>query len=126
MEKTDAALRISWDGIACGSRGADIQYFVHQFEAVSDGQNAVSIRTPDRFFERTNLPCNTRYKFRVAGVNEVGMGPFSDDLEATTDFSSGKSSITLFIITKFLINEVLQSSFMDVKIYLLSFESTKA
>ena len=95
MEKTETALRISWDGIACGSRGGDIQHYVYQFEAVSEAQNAVSIMTSDRSIERSDLPCNTRYRFRVAGVNEVGMGPFSDDLEAITDFSSGKLNITL-------------------------------
>ena len=98
MEKTETTLRISWDGIACGSRGGDIQHYVYQFEA--EAQNAVSMMTLDRSIERSNLPCNTRYRFRVAGVNEVGMGPFSDDLEAITDFSSGKLNFTLLIISR--------------------------
>ncbi len=49
-------------------------------------------RKEDTTYIVTDLMKNTRYKFRIAAVNKIGPGPFSDETDCVTTLGKIKTS----------------------------------
>ena len=73
---------MTWDNIECIERNGIITNYIVVFQE-QGGANVIS-STVDRTFSATELTPFTNYTFQVAGVNDVGTGPFAV-LTITTD-----------------------------------------
>ncbi|XP_072050012.1 von Willebrand factor A domain-containing protein 7-like isoform X2 [Amphiura filiformis] len=77
-ERNDNTILLSWDNIPCGSRGGVIQHYMYQLESSKEDHCNVAGNTTERSYNGAALTCKGSLKFRVAGVNKGGAGPYSD------------------------------------------------
>ena len=73
---------VTWNPIECIERNGIITGYTVVFQ--EQGGANVPINTVDRTFSATELTPFTNYTFHVAGVNDVGTGPFTDIITITT------------------------------------------
>ncbi len=74
---------MSWSPIDCIERNGLLNHYIVEFLQVGGSLTTESVATES--FMASDLTPNTNYSFRVAGVNEDGMGPFSTPLFFLTD-----------------------------------------
>ena len=74
---------VTWDTIECIERNGIITGYPVEFQ--EQGGANVPGNTVDRTFYAGGLTPFTSYTFQVAGVNDVGTGPFTDIITITTD-----------------------------------------
>ena len=74
---------VTWDTIECIENNGMITGYTVVFQ--EQGGADVIGNTVDRTFSATELTPFTSYTFQVAGVNDVGTGPFTDIITITTD-----------------------------------------
>ena len=74
---------VTWDTIECIERNGILTGYTVVFQ--EQGGANVPGNTVNRTFSATGLTPFTNYTFRVAGVNDVGTGPFTDIITITTD-----------------------------------------
>ena len=75
---------VSWYSIDCIERNGVIANYTVDFREQGSGARIMG-ETVDQTFTASGLTPHTNYTFRVAGVNEVGMSPFSDVITLSTD-----------------------------------------
>ena len=80
---TSRSITVTWDTIECIERNGILTGYTVVFQ--EPGWANVSSNTVDRTFSATELTPFTNYTFQVAGVNDVGTGPFTDIITITTD-----------------------------------------
>ena len=76
---------MTWDTIECIEHNGIITGYTVVFQELGGANVPGSINTVDRTFSATELTPFTIYIFQVAGVNDVGTGPFTDIITITTD-----------------------------------------
>ena len=70
---------VTWDTIECIERNGIITNYTVVFQE-QDGADVTSNTT----FIAEELTPYTNYTFQVAGVNDAGMGPFTDEITVMT------------------------------------------
>ena len=78
---TSRSITVTWGTIECIERNGIITGYTVVFQ--EQGGANVPGNTVDRTFSATGLTPFTNYTFQVAGVNDVGTGPFTNTI--TTD-----------------------------------------
>ena len=96
---------MTWDTIECIERNGIITGYTVVFQ--EQGRANVPGNIVDRTFSATELTPFTNHTFQVAGVNDVGTGPFTDIITITTDEEGFvfivSNDVTLSISTQFLV-----------------------
>ena len=77
------SITVTWDTIECIECNGIITGYTVVFQ--EQGGANVPGNTVDRTFSATELTPFTNYTFQVAGVNDIGTGPFTDIITITTD-----------------------------------------
>ena len=88
---------VTWDTIECIESNGIITGYTVEFQ--KQGGANVPCNTVDRTFSATELTPFTNYTFQVAGVNDVGTGPFTDIITITTS-EDGLFSLYLMMSLK--------------------------
>ena len=88
---------VTWDTIKCIERNGIITGYTVVFQ--DRGGANVPGNTVNRTFSATELTPFTNYTFQVAGVNDVGTGPFTNIITITTD-EDGLFSLYLMMLLK--------------------------
>ena len=88
---------VTWNTIECIESNGIITGYTVVFQ--EQGGVNVPGNTVDRTFSATELTPFTNYTFQVAGVNDVGTGPFTDIITITTD-EDGLFSLYLMMSLK--------------------------
>ena len=84
---TARSFSASWSPIECTERNGPITGYVAELRQV--GGATVNSSVVGRNFRADGLTPNTRYSFRVAGVNMNSVGPFSRAVSMTTEEDGG-------------------------------------
>ena len=75
---------VTWDTIECIEQNGRITGYTVVFQEQGGANVPGSVNTVDRTFSAEGLTPGTSYTFQVAGVNDVGTGPFTE-ITITTD-----------------------------------------
>ena len=75
---------VTWDTIECIERNGILTDFTVVFQEQGGANVPGSVNTLDRTFSAGGLTPEISYTFQVAGVNDVGTGPFTE-ITITTD-----------------------------------------
>ena len=75
---TSRSIMVTWDTIECIERNGIITNYTVVF------QEQVPVNTVGMIFSAEGLTPQTNYTFQVAGVNDVGTGPFTNVITVTT------------------------------------------
>ena len=96
---------VTWDTIECIENNGIITGYTVVFQ--EQGGANVPGHTVDRTFSAAGLIPFTVYTFQVAGVNDVGTGPFTDIITITTSEEGFvfivSNNVTLSISPQFLV-----------------------
>ena len=76
---------VTWGTIECIEHNGIITGYTVVFQEQGGANVPGSVNTVDRTFSATELTPFTSYTFQVAGINDVGTGPFTDIITITTD-----------------------------------------
>ena len=74
---TARSVSVSWNEIECIERNGMITNYTVEFSSLG-GSVIPGVLMVERRFTASGLTPFTNYTFRVAGVNSIGAGPFSD------------------------------------------------
>ena len=94
---TSRSITVTWGTIECIEHNGIITGYTVVFQ--EQGGANVPGNTVDRTFSATGLTPFTNYTFQVAGVNDVGTGPFTDIITITTS-EDGLFSLYLMMSLK--------------------------
>ena len=79
---TSRNITVTWDTIECIERNGLITNYTVVFQ--EEGGADVPGNIVNRTFSATELTPFTSYTFQVAGVNDVGTGPYTNAITVTT------------------------------------------
>ncbi|XP_072048352.1 receptor-type tyrosine-protein phosphatase kappa-like [Amphiura filiformis] len=74
---TSNSITFTWDEIPCGNRGGSIIAYDYEL-------NSVSNTTTGRVKTFSPLPACSSYIFKVSGVNSIGNGPYTSEINGRT------------------------------------------
>ena len=94
---TSRNISVSWDTIECIERNGEITDYTVEFQEQGGAAIPGEVNVMDRTFIATGLRPFTRYVFRVAGVNNVDIGPFTDGIIFRTDEDRMLQQLNLYI-----------------------------
>ena len=96
---TATTITVIWDELNCVDRNGVITGYMVQYGIItfSTSVNITGPSTSDRTFTASELVPLTSYIFRIAAVNSDGVGPYSNEVNLSASFPTGKaiSSINL-------------------------------
>ena len=72
------SVSVSWNEIECIERNGMITNYTVEFSSLGGSGIPGVLMVNERRFIASGLTPFTNYTFRVAGVNRIGAGPFSD------------------------------------------------
>ena len=75
---------VTWDTIECIESNGIITNYTVVFQEQGGAEVPGRVNILDRNFSAEGLTPYTRYTFQVAGVNDVGTGPFTNVTTVTT------------------------------------------
>ena len=81
---TSRSIMLAWDTIECIEQNGRITGYTVVFQEQGGANVPGSVNTVDRTFFARGLTPGRSYTFQVAGVNDVGTGPFTE-ITITTD-----------------------------------------
>ena len=85
---TPRSVSVSWNEIECIERNGMITNYTVEFSSLGGSVIPGVLMVNERRFIASGLTPFTNYTFRVAGVNSIGTGPFSDLITIQTDEDS--------------------------------------
>ena len=80
---TSRSVSVSWNTIECIERNGEITNYTVVFQ--EQGGAVIPGEMMARTFMATGLQPFTIYRFQVAGVNDDGTGPFTDNIIVTDE-----------------------------------------
>ena len=84
-EVTSSSITVQWGAVPCIHRNGDITGYSVQYGVVgSESTQTISV-SGDFSGVISNLEPPTNYSIKVAAMNSVGIGPYSDAVIAQTD-----------------------------------------
>ena len=81
---TKTSVVVSWEEIECTQQNGIITSYQTEFYHTEGGPYRISGMVNGRSFLAGGLTPNTSYTFQVAGVNAIGMGPFTEEIYIRT------------------------------------------
>ena len=79
-------IHVSWGEVPCPQRNGEITGYIVEYSRRGGGmQTRVNVSRDEGSTSITGLDPFTEYIIRVAAVNSIGTGPFSDPVNVTTE-----------------------------------------
>ena len=82
---TSRSIMVTWDTIECIEQNGIITGYTVVFQEQGGANVTGNTMDRTRTYSATEFTPFTIYTFQVAGVNDVGTGPFTDIITFTTD-----------------------------------------
>ena len=82
---TSRSVSVSWSTIECIERNGAITDYTVMFQEVGGMMITGTLNVMARTFTASGLIPYTNYTFRVAGVNSINTGPFTNTITIQTD-----------------------------------------
>ena len=96
QQLNSTSVEISWDEVVCTHQNGDITGYEINY-SISRTENWITQSTNQTVFTANGLLPLTSYVFRVAAINNEGIGPFSNDVTFKTEVPDSKSSCSYSI-----------------------------
>ena len=86
-EVTTSSINFRWDKVPCEEQNGDYS----RYRTTSSGRSRSRDAYREEILEANLSPCTT-YSFSVAVINSIGVGPYSNVTEITTDTAGKKEA----------------------------------
>ena len=83
IDKSSTSLTFTWDTPRCRDRGGEITSFYYQLKGLNT--TTMEGNVTDNMVVLLDLTPSTEYAFQVSATTSVGRGPFTAEIEITTD-----------------------------------------